>query len=178
MELPRIEIEPDGRLQFVWEFGYCIGERVPVDRPTLRRIRECGEELGVPPERIETLRLRRKIETYHKPRPSDPRRSDGIRCWVDIEEVAAALADPTNWLPKRKTPIRPMQINSSVRFAVFERDGYTCRYCGGRPPEVRLEVDHFQSRATGGTMDMDNLLTCCRTCNTGKSDRHVTRPKD
>lgn len=61
-------------------------------------------------------------------------------------------------------------IKRSARFAVFERDGFACRYCGRRPPEVVLEVDHLVPKSRGGTNQRTNLVTACFDCNRGKRD--------
>lgn len=55
--------------------------------------------------------------------------------------------------------------------AVFERDNYTCAYCG----EIggQLEVDHKRPWSRGGTDDMDNLTTACLRCNRQKHDKTV-----
>jgi hypothetical protein len=58
-----------------------------------------------------------------------------------------------------------------VRFEVFKRDNFTCRYCGRRSPDVLLEVDHIIPRAAGGTDDLENLTTSCWDCNHGKGGR-------
>src|SRR5687767_10571746 len=60
-------------------------------------------------------------------------------------------------------------ISRRLRFVVFERDGFACRYCGGRAPEARLELDHIVPVAEGGTDDRGNLVTSCSTCNSGKA---------
>ena len=62
-------------------------------------------------------------------------------------------------------------IGKRQRFRVFARDGYTCRYCGGQPPGVKLVIDHMIPVAEGGTNDDDNLITSCEPCNQGKSDK-------
>lgn len=58
-----------------------------------------------------------------------------------------------------------------LRFDVFERDSYTCRYCGAQPPAVVLVVDHVVPVAADGETTADNLVTACEPCNQGKSDR-------
>lgn len=66
-----------------------------------------------------------------------------------------------------------MPISKSRRFEVFKRDGFTCQYCGQRPPEVILEVDHIDPRALGGSDDEINLITSCADCNRGKSAKRL-----
>lgn len=66
-----------------------------------------------------------------------------------------------------------MAIGKSLRFKIFSQDGFTCRYCGRRPPDVVLEVDHLHPRSKGGTDDEINLLTSCFDCNRGKRDRVI-----
>jgi hypothetical protein len=65
-------------------------------------------------------------------------------------------------------------MNKRKRFSVLKRFGFRCVYCGRKPPEVILEVDHRESRVTGGGNEDDNLVAGCRDCNRGKgpmSDR-------
>jgi hypothetical protein len=66
------------------------------------------------------------------------------------------------------------QIKNSVRFEVFKRDSFTCQYCGQKAPDVVLEVDHITPIAAGGGNSILNLVTACRSCNSGKSDRKLT----
>lgn len=67
-----------------------------------------------------------------------------------------------------------MPLSKKLRFDVFKRDSFTCQYCGKRPPEVVLEVDHMEPRCEGGTDDFDNLLTACFDCNRGKGAERLT----
>jgi hypothetical protein len=59
-------------------------------------------------------------------------------------------------------------LSKRARFEVFKRDGFRCTYCGQRPPEVVLVVDHVVPVASGGTNEEANLTTSCYTCNAGK----------
>lgn len=63
-----------------------------------------------------------------------------------------------------------------VRFAVLERDGFACRYCGRTPLQhgVTLVVDHVYPRDRGGPDTPDNLITACSDCNAGKADYVLT----
>jgi DnaD/phage-associated family protein len=64
-------------------------------------------------------------------------------------------------------------ISKSLRFDVFQRDGHTCQYCGRKPPDVELEIDHLLPVAEGGTDEFDNLVTSCFDCNRGKSAKII-----
>lgn len=65
-------------------------------------------------------------------------------------------------------------LSPKLRFDVFERDSFTCQYCGRRPPEVVLEIDHVIALANGGTDDKENLLTACVPCNRGKGTSEIS----
>jgi excisionase family DNA binding protein len=56
----------------------------------------------------------------------------------------------------------------AIRFSVFQRDQFTCQYCGQRAPNVQLELEHRIPVCEGGTDEMDNLVTACTACNRGK----------
>lgn len=82
--------------------------------------------------------------------------------------------------PEEVEGVESRSIPAGIRYKVLERDGFACRYCGRRPPEVELEVDHAVAWAAGGDTNIDNLVTSCRDCNRGKSagsvDPNVTKP--
>ena len=50
------------------------------------------------------------------------------------------------------------------RIRVLKRDGYICAYCG----QEADQVDHVIPRKVGGTHDLDNLVACCKSCNSKK----------
>ena len=62
------------------------------------------------------------------------------------------------------------KISDRLRFEVFKRDNFMCRYCGRRPPEVELELDHVDAHANGGEDTAENFVTSCDQCNAGKSN--------
>ncbi len=53
------------------------------------------------------------------------------------------------------------------RRAVFARDHGTCQYCGKQAESI----DHVIPRSRGGEHIWENVVACCRRCNTTKSDR-------
>jgi hypothetical protein len=69
-------------------------------------------------------------------------------------------------------------LSKRVRFEVFKRDGFRCRYCGATPDQRLLQVDHIVAVANGGTNAMLNLATSCQPCNAGKGATPLElRPK-
>lgn len=62
-----------------------------------------------------------------------------------------------------------MAVSKRLRFEILRRDNHTCYYCGRKPPEVELTIDHVLPQALGGTDDATNLVTCCKECNSGKT---------
>ena len=55
---------------------------------------------------------------------------------------------------------------AALRAQVFERDNYTCVYCGEHG--TRLECDHVEPVSRGGTNGIENLATACLRCNRAK----------
>lgn len=62
-----------------------------------------------------------------------------------------------------------MAVSKRTRFEVLRRDGFACKYCGAKAPDVRLQVDHVNPTALGGNDDPSNLATACQPCNSGKA---------
>jgi hypothetical protein len=54
--------------------------------------------------------------------------------------------------------------------SIFRRDGHKCVYCGSIND---LCIDHVVPQINGGTHDMDNLVTACRSCNSSKKDKSL-----
>lgn len=76
---------------------------------------------------------------------------------------------------KFERPLRQVRLSAEswalLRSRVFERDDYTCRYCGARGGE--LECDHLEPISAGGTNELGNLVTACRNCNRSKRDKQL-----
>ncbi len=53
--------------------------------------------------------------------------------------------------------------------AAYERDGRRCRYCGAK--DRPLTIDHLVPRSQGGSDFIENLVVCCRNCNSRKGPR-------
>lgn len=61
-----------------------------------------------------------------------------------------------------------MAVSKTTRYEVLRRDGFTCRYCGAKAPDVEIHVDHVVPVSLGGSDDPTNLVAACRDCNAGK----------
>lgn len=69
-------------------------------------------------------------------------------------------------------------ISKKQRFEIFNRDGFTCRYCGRTVEDgIKLEIDHVISVAHGGDNDENNLVTSCWDCNHGKGKHLLKKGK-
>jgi len=68
-------------------------------------------------------------------------------------------------------------MNQRLRFRVFARDNFKCVYCGRTPPDVILQTDHILPSSANGSDELDNLVTACFDCNTGKGDVLLTSKK-
>ncbi len=74
---------------------------------------------------------------------------------------------------RRKMPKPRKPLSKKKRFEVLKRDSFTCQYCGVKAPDVILHIDHIKPISKGGTDALINLITSCRECNQGKSNRKL-----
>lgn len=62
---------------------------------------------------------------------------------------------------------RPRQQKKLSRYEVFQRDRYTCQYCGTETRDLTL--DHVFPRHRGGRHVWENVVSACRRCNSRKA---------
>lgn len=89
-----------------------------------------------------------------------------------VEKFYAAAGGEHNELSKFVRPWNgrlPANEWKVIRARIFERDNYTCQYCGDRGG--KLECDHVMPLSRGGSDEDDNLVTACRPCNRSKRDK-------
>ena len=67
-----------------------------------------------------------------------------------------------------KRPVPQLRLS---RRGVFARDGYSCQYCGTTAKD--LTIDHVVPKRLGGGATWENLVCCCRRCNTKKGDKSL-----
>lgn len=66
------------------------------------------------------------------------------------------------------------RASREVRFSranIYQRDKYTCQYCGVRYPAEDLTFDHVTPQVQGGEAKWDNIVTACLCCNNRKGGR-------
>src|SRR5208283_6189386 len=62
---------------------------------------------------------------------------------------------------------RPRPRQRLSRLEIFNRDHFTCQYCGKKG--VTLTLDHIIPRHQGGQHTWENLISACDTCNRRKA---------
>ncbi len=64
---------------------------------------------------------------------------------------------------------RPYRERKLTRLDVFNRDRYTCQYCGKETRQLTL--DHIIPRYRGGQHTWENVVSACVPCNRRKAGR-------
>jgi 5-methylcytosine-specific restriction endonuclease McrA len=64
---------------------------------------------------------------------------------------------------------RPRPQPKLTRLEIFNRDHYTCQYCGKQSHQLTL--DHVMPRHQGGRHTWENLVSACAACNRHKAGR-------
>ncbi len=98
----------------------------------------------------------RRPAAYRYQKYADRWQTSGHRC--NILENSAVV----NLFSRQHT------IGKELRQKIYQRDGYTCQYCGSTEC---LTVDHVIPKSKGGLTRDDNLVTACRKCNNHKAAR-------
>jgi len=87
-------------------------------------------------------------------------------------DLVAAIE--ARWLAMGMDRARRSAVAVGIRFEVFQRDHFRCRYCGASPDDgAVLEADHVVPLSVGGETTLSNLVTACWDCNHGKGARRV-----
>ncbi len=63
----------------------------------------------------------------------------------------------------------PRRHRRMTRFEIFNRDHYTCQYCGKQTRQLTL--DHVIPRYRGGQHTWENVVSACVACNRRKAGR-------
>ncbi len=97
-------------------------------------------------------------------------RQGDTNCGAVLDQVFGALEAAGLYVrpSARRRGYAKQPIGATLRTAVFERDAYRCVSCA---THLDLTVDHIHPEVLGGTPDLHNLQTLCRSCNASKGAR-------
>jgi 5-methylcytosine-specific restriction endonuclease McrA len=56
---------------------------------------------------------------------------------------------------------------------IYQRDHFTCQYCGQKLPREALTIDHIIPRSRGGKTNWTNVVLACSPCNAKKGNRLI-----
>jgi hypothetical protein len=120
-----------------------------------------------------TRRRRAAVDADDAPRPA---RLGVLPSPSELPGELLALLDE-RWRAAARVRARERAVMATgLRFTVFTRDGFRCRYCGLSVDDgAVLQADHVVPQSKGGPTTLANLVTACMDCNLGKSDRLLTR---
>lgn len=89
------------------------------------------------------------------------------RGWFTIPEFSKK---PFNGKKPRLSETNP-DLWQEIKTLVFNRDQYICQYCGQKGG--LLECDHIVPFSKGGSNELQNLNTSCRSCNRKKYNKTI-----
>ena len=94
--------------------------------------------------------------------------ADEIAYYVNKFSYINGIPKYDNVLWKAICHVEHARVTNRIRFLVYQRDGYRCRYCGST---YNLEVDHIYPVFKGGRTTVENLQTLCHNCNVRKGTK-------
>jgi 5-methylcytosine-specific restriction endonuclease McrA len=88
--------------------------------------------------------------------------------WISAPRIAIPVPEVIHLTRYDRIPAYEAPF---TRRNLYQRDNFTCQYCGTRLPADRLSIDHVQPKSKGGKTTWDNCVLACVGCNTRKADR-------
>ena len=95
----------------------------------------------------------------------------GTRYFVRLPSEVPSVRERMAAASAPEEPSVDYYNDPTLRGKVFERDDWTCRYCGIRVTSETATLDHIIPVSKGGQGTSENLATCCMMCNSIKSGR-------
>lgn len=87
----------------------------------------------------------------------------------ESEYIETCLINDVDFFNKKETKKKIRSgMTPKLRYKILSRDGFKCKLCGRKPPDVSLAVDHIKPVKYGGDNSESNLQTLCFDCNSGK----------
>jgi 5-methylcytosine-specific restriction endonuclease McrA len=93
-----------------------------------------------------------------------------VNSYSQVQTIKQHIAIPEIIVLKKynKLPVRDVKYS---RQTLFQRDKFTCGYCGEMFDRNDLTIDHIIPKSRGGTSNWNNAISCCKPCNSFKADR-------
>lgn len=94
---------------------------------------------------------------------------------VEYEETVSSPS--TTWRVPAVIRLKSLESRGKkkgVRFSrinLYQRDHYTCQYCGTTHPFKNLTYDHVVPKSAGGRREWTNIVASCKRCNTLKDNK-------
>ncbi len=82
---------------------------------------------------------------------------------TDLMETEIIAMGPDQKLTKIILRKCQRVIDHRIKWKVFRRDNYSCRYCGR--DDIPLTVDHLVLWEEGGPSTVENMTSACKKCN-------------
>ena len=79
-------------------------------------------------------------------------------------------------LPKVLRLFQTHKLSRNVKFTrmnVFFRDYFQCQYCSIKLPATELTFDHVIPISKLGATNWENVVTCCKSCNSEKGSKSL-----
>lgn len=54
---------------------------------------------------------------------------------------------------------------------LWRRDAFRCQFCGKRPPQDEISIDHLLPKSRGGVSSFENCVLACMRCNKKKNNK-------
>lgn len=121
-------------------------------------------------------------------RPSEPKArvlasDNNLYTWQDWSKLRPTEADATAGtgqlvfkvpeiilLTRCDRNLHQQRVNFN-RKTIYKRDGHRCQYCGCKPGDGELSIDHVLPRCQGGKTTWENCVLACVACNAQKEGR-------
>lgn len=87
---------------------------------------------------------------------------------IHTSRMAIAVPEIMVLIKYNRLPTREIKFS---RENIFQRDKYTCLYCGQIFPMKNLTLDHIIPKSRGGKTTWDNIASACKPCNNHKDNK-------
>ncbi len=94
-------------------------------------------------------------------------KAETVQCGVDYIHSVSTMFERPEVIRLVYLVRKPLHRRKLSRREVFQRDGFSCQYCGKRAAELTL--DHVIPRCKGGQHTWENVVTACKRCNHRKA---------